>query len=283
MVSSITTHITLCPGKGHLAKRNLHQVKLLLIPQKHPCSFIVNRKYTYHLRAPHERCHLDSSYYANQEYKPENLSVDVKSYERTHFWDHFWSVSSCFAIPPLSMPKFDGEPRKYVSFIRKFHAIISSKIGPQLRIHYLIAACEGEAAESIGHCVSFKPLEGYAEAPRTLETLFGNPRVTSNISISRLTKRKSIQFLDSMEKGRKSTFSELTEFIAMKGQATTFGLDCLPNIKKEERVATERSLRHTNLPISHPNSTLMLTSSSTKPMQPRPTRKLVSVVEVSIF
>ena len=55
-----------------------------------------------------------------------------------------------------------------------------------------------------------------------------------------------------MEKGRKSTFSELTEFIAMKGQATTFGLDCLPNIKKEERVATERPLRHTNLPISHP-------------------------------
>ena len=95
------------------------------------------------------------------------------------------------------MPKFDGDPRKYVSFIRKFHATISSKVDPQLRIHYLIAACEGEAAESIEHCVSFEPLEGYAEALRILETLFGNPRVISNISISRLTKGPSIQFLDS--------------------------------------------------------------------------------------
>ena len=80
-----------------------------------------------------------------------------------------------------------------------------------------------------------------------------------------------------MEKGRKSTFSELTEFIAMKGQATTFGLDCLPNIKKEERVATERPLRHTNLPISHPKSTLMLTSSLYEPIQPWPTQKNLQV------
>ena len=85
----------------------------------------------------HERCHLDSSYYGNQEYKPGNLSADVKSYEPPHFCDHFRPVSSCYAIPPLSMSKFDGNPRKYVSFIRKFHAIISSEIGPQFRIHYL--------------------------------------------------------------------------------------------------------------------------------------------------
>ena len=71
-------------------------------------------------------------------------------------------------------------------------------------------------------------------------------------------------------KGTPTNLSELTEFIAMKGQATTFGLDYLPNIKKEERVATERPLRHTNLPISHPKSTLVLTSSSSEPIQPRP-------------
>ena len=38
-----------------------------------------------------------------------------------------------------------------------------------------------------------------------------------------------------MEKGRKPTFSELTEFIAMKGQVTNFGLDYLTNIKKEDK------------------------------------------------
>ena len=37
-----------------------------------------------------------------------------------------------------------------------------------------------------------------------------------------------------MEKGRRPTFSELAEFIATKGQATTFGIDYLPNIEKEE-------------------------------------------------
>ena len=229
----------------------------------------------------HERCHLDSSYYGNQKYKTENLSADVKSYEPPHFYDHFRSVSNCYAIPPLCRSLM-VYPRKYVSFIRKFHAIISSKDEPQLRIHYLI---KGEAAESIEHCVSFEPLEGYVEALRILETLFGNPRVISNVSISRLTKGPSIQFLDSKGLLKLSEdmracsctlsnleayaefnspnvinsivkllppqlqawwyervfkhMSELTEFIATKGQATTFCIDYLPNVRTEEIVATE--------------------------------------------
>ena len=74
--------------------------------------------------------------------------------------------------------------------MRKLHDTISS------RIHHLIAAYVAESAERIKHCFSFEPLEGYAEALRMLETLFGNPRIISNISIRRLIKVPSIRFLD---------------------------------------------------------------------------------------
>ena len=47
---------------------------------------------------------------------------------------------------------------------------------------------EGEAAESIDHCVSFEQI---------LKTLFGNSRVISSNSISCLTKGMLIQLLDS--------------------------------------------------------------------------------------
>ena len=87
------------------------------------------------------------------------------------------------------MPKFVSDLMKYVSFIRKFQATNSCRIEPQLKIHYLIAACKGEAAEIIEHDVSLEPLE----------KLFGNPRVITSISIIRLTKEPSIQFLDSKD------------------------------------------------------------------------------------
>ena len=62
--------------------------------------------------------------------------------------------------------------------MRKLHATISS------RIHYLIAAYVEESAERIKYCFSFEPLEGYAEALRMLETLFGNPNQGAVESVS---------------------------------------------------------------------------------------------------
>ena len=65
---------------------------------------------------------------------------------------------------------------------------ISKRIDPTLRIHYLISACEGEPAESIEHCVLLDPEQGYTEALRILETLYGNPVRKSDVPVSRRTK-----------------------------------------------------------------------------------------------
>ena len=86
------------------------------------------------------------------------------------------------------MPRFDGKSTSFNSFIRNFEAHISKRIDPALRIHYLISACEGEPAESIEHCVLLDLEQGYTEALRILETLYGNPVRISDVSVSRQTK-----------------------------------------------------------------------------------------------
>ena len=86
------------------------------------------------------------------------------------------------------MLRFDGKSASYNSFIRNFETYISKRIGPSLRIHYLISACEVEPAESIEHCVLFYSEQGYTEALRILETLYGDQGVISGVSVSSQTK-----------------------------------------------------------------------------------------------
>ena len=93
-----------------------------------------------------------------------------------------------FSCPPFTMSRFDGKSASFNSFIRNFETYISKRIGPTLRIHYLISACEGEPAESIEHCVLLDPEQGYTEALRILETLYGNPGRISDVSVGRQTK-----------------------------------------------------------------------------------------------
>ena len=52
----------------------------------------------------------------------------------------------------------------------------------------MISNCEGELAESIEHCVLLDPEQGYSEALRFLETLYGNPGRMSDVSVGRQTK-----------------------------------------------------------------------------------------------
>ena len=89
----------------------------------------------------HERCHLDSSYYGNQEYTAGKLRWCKILWTVTFIRPFAIRFKLC-AIPPICIGNFDGHPRKYVRFMLKFHATISSKVRPQSRIHYLIAANE---------------------------------------------------------------------------------------------------------------------------------------------
>ena len=86
------------------------------------------------------------------------------------------------------MPRFAGKSTSFNSFIRNFETYISERIDLTLLLHYLISACEGEPAESIEHCVLLDPEQGYTEALRILETLYGNPGRISYVSVDRQTK-----------------------------------------------------------------------------------------------
>ena len=85
------------------------------------------------------------------------------------------------------MPRFAGKTINYNSFIRNFQSNTLKRIDPLLRIHYLISAWEEEPAERLEHCALFDPDQGYTEILRILETLYRNPGVISDVSMSRQT------------------------------------------------------------------------------------------------
>ena len=62
---------------------------------------------------------------------------------------------------PLVCQGLLESPRVICSFIRYFETYISERIDLTLLLHYLISACEGEPADSIGHYVLLGPKQGY--------------------------------------------------------------------------------------------------------------------------
>ena len=83
------------------------------------------------------------------------------------------------------------ESRRVLDFFQEFETYISKRIDPMLGIHLLISAWEGKHAESIEHCALLDPEQGYTEALRILETLYGIQGRISGVSVGRQTKGSS--------------------------------------------------------------------------------------------
>ena len=130
-----------------------------------------------------DSCYIDSRYSECYYHKSVKSSASVKGCKLPEYYNSPTSFSS-----PFRMPRINGKSTSFNSFIRNCETYISKRIDPTLRIHYLISACVGEPAESIEHSVLLDPEQGYTEALRILETLYGSPGRISDVSVVRQTK-----------------------------------------------------------------------------------------------
>ncbi|OON14927.1 hypothetical protein X801_09276, partial [Opisthorchis viverrini] len=103
-------------------------------------------------------------------------------------------VQTCMGLPARQLPKFDGNPADYHSFMRSFMSTIARRTrDPADRFSYLVHHCEGEAVQAIRRCGVLEPEEGYAEALRILERRFGGPHIIATTSIEQLTEGPTLK------------------------------------------------------------------------------------------
>ncbi|TGZ63690.1 hypothetical protein CRM22_006778 [Opisthorchis felineus] len=103
-------------------------------------------------------------------------------------------VQTCMGFPARQLPKFDGNPADYHSFMRSFMSTIARHTrDPADRFSCLVHHCEGEVAQAIRRCSVLEPEEGYAEALRILESRFGDPHIIATISIEELTEGPTLK------------------------------------------------------------------------------------------
>ncbi|GAA50151.1 protein disulfide-isomerase [Clonorchis sinensis] len=103
-------------------------------------------------------------------------------------------VQTCMGLPARQLPKFDGNPADYHSFMRSFMSTVVRRTrDPADRFSYLVHHCEGEAAQAIRRCGVLEPEEGYAEALRILERRFGDPHIIATTSIEELTEGPTLK------------------------------------------------------------------------------------------
>ena len=90
-------------------------------------------------------------------------------------------------LPPPEVFKFDGDAKKWASFITSFQAQIGSKvIDPASKLSYLIQYCTGEAKSIIQQCVLLPPEIGYERAIQHLTQRFGSKHMVAGSYIQDL-------------------------------------------------------------------------------------------------
>ena len=79
------------------------------------------------------------------------------------------------SIPRTEMEKFDGDVTKYHSFIKLFDITISSKLtDDREKLAYLERLTKGEANRVVNLFVSLPSNEGYKEARKMLDEVYGD-------------------------------------------------------------------------------------------------------------
>ena len=86
------------------------------------------------------------------------------------------AMTQNLALPKTELTTFDGDPKKYYSFITTFENNIGSQVSdPAKKLTYLIQYCTGKAKKAIADAVIKDASEGYDWALKVLKEQFGKP------------------------------------------------------------------------------------------------------------
>ena len=90
--------------------------------------------------------------------------------------------------PKVSMPKFEGDPMGYFTFLRAFEENVDKLLDDDgSRLARLTQLCTRKAARAIQCCSMLPPAQGYKKARQLLRTRFGDPFTITELWVERLT------------------------------------------------------------------------------------------------
>ena len=90
--------------------------------------------------------------------------------------DPLHQLVAAMTLPHPEIPKFNGNPMEYSTFMMAFTSRIESRTSNNAdRLYFLDQLLEGEAKDVIGGCLHMEPFLGYIEAKSILQREYGDP------------------------------------------------------------------------------------------------------------
>ena len=90
--------------------------------------------------------------------------------------DPLHQLVAALTLPHPELPKFNGNPMEYSTFMMAFTSRIESRTSNNAdRLYFLDQLLEGEAKDVIGGCLHMEPFLGYIEAKSILQREYGDP------------------------------------------------------------------------------------------------------------
>ena len=109
-------------------------------------------------------------------------------------------MTTAMLLPQPEVPKFDGDPMAYMSFMMAFDSrIVPHATSDADKLYYLDQHLTGPAKDTIGGCVYMNANDGYQEARRILKKEYGDPYKVATAFINKAQTWATIKSDDNTE------------------------------------------------------------------------------------
>ena len=136
------------------------------------------------------RCFLDQRYVAPSTGKVTQDSNESSSASASGLSAEFVTLLS---LPRVDIPKFNGDPCEYQTFITTFDQVIGNIINDdQVKLTRLLQYMTGDAAIALRSCALIGGSSGYAQAREVLKSRFGSSHLVAQRVINDLRNGKTV-------------------------------------------------------------------------------------------
>ena len=140
-------------------------------------------------------------------------------------------IATFMSLPAVEVPKFNGDPTEYNTFILAFDTRITPRTTSDTdRLYYLQQHLVGEPRELIEGCTYMAPDKGYYQARQLLQYEYGDPHKISSSYLNTLLRWKPIYHDDSVSLRKFSLFL-MKCYNAMQNMSNLSVLNYTPNLQ----------------------------------------------------
>ena len=137
-----------------------------------------------------------SSWQMPRPYVPQVVKAEPANEQFDSGQEMVKALRQVVSSPKVEYHRFDGDPIKYVTFMRNFETYLE-KDNPDesRRLQLLIQHCTGKAREAIESCANLSN-DGYRVAKQTLRENFGKPHVIAEAHVKKLLNLPCMKSVD---------------------------------------------------------------------------------------